>query len=79
MTGSFVKSFGECCWSTVLTAAWHCMAVKSLYSFSEICVRVGGVKSLPFTLGVALREECLLSPLILIVYNELNRQSQPAA
>jgi len=44
-TGFLVKSFGGRCVCTVLTAACYCMAVKSLYSYSEVCVRVGRVKS----------------------------------
>jgi len=35
------------------------LAVKSLYSCSEVCVRVG--KSPPFTVGVGLRQGCVLS------------------
>jgi len=31
------------------------LAIKSLYSCSEVCVRVDGVKSQPFTVGVGLR------------------------
>jgi len=40
------------------------MAIKSSYSCSEVCVHVGGVKSQPFTVGVGLRQKCLLSPLL---------------
>jgi len=43
------------------------LAVKSLYSFSEGCVRVGRVKSRPFTVGVGLQQGCVLSPLLFIV------------
>jgi len=45
------------------------LAVKSPYSCSEVCVRVGRVKSRPFTVGVGLWQGCLLSPLLFIVYN----------
>jgi len=40
------------------------LAVKSLYSGSEVCVHVGGVKSQPFTVGVGLRQSCFLSSLL---------------
>jgi len=39
-------------------------SVKSLCSCSEICVRVGGVKSQLFTAGVGLRQGRVLSPLL---------------
>ena len=47
----------------------HLLAVKQLYSCSDICVRVGGIKPRPFTVGV--EQGCALSPLLFIVY--LNR------
>jgi len=43
------------------------LAVKSLYSCSEFCVRVGRMKSRPFTVGVGLRQWCVLSPLLFTV------------
>ena len=43
------------------------LVVKSLYSYSEIRVHAGKVKSRPFTVGVGLRQECVLSPLFFIV------------
>jgi len=43
------------------------LAVKSLYSCSKVCVRVGGVESQPFTVSVGLLV-CVLSPLLFIVY-----------
>ena len=42
------------------------LAVKSLYSCSEVCVRVGGVKSQLFTICAGLQEGCVLSPLLFI-------------
>jgi len=44
------------------------MTVKSLYSCSEVCVRVGGVTTQPFTEGVGLQEEYVLSQLLLLIY-----------
>ena len=44
------------------------LAVNSLYSRSEVSVRVGGVKSQPFTVRIRLRRRCVLSALIFIVY-----------
>ena len=38
------------CWQRLL------LAVKSLYSCSEVCVHLGKVKSPPFTVGVGLRK-----------------------
>jgi len=66
-TGFLAKSFEGCCVFTVLTAACYCMAVKSLYSYSEVCVRVGRVKSRPFTVGVGLLQACVLSPLFFMI------------
>ena len=43
------------------------LAVKSLYSCSDVCVCVGGVKSQPSIVGVGLRQRCVLSPLLFIV------------
>jgi len=48
--------------------------VKSLHSCSEICVRVGRVRSRPFTVGFGLRQGRVLSPLLFI--RALNKQSQ---
>ena len=44
------------------------LCVKSLYSCSEVCILVGGVKSQPLTVGVGLRQGCVLSSLLFIVY-----------
>ena len=43
-------------------------AFKSLYSFSKVCVRFGDVKSQQFTVGVELRQWCVLLPLLFVVY-----------
>jgi len=43
------------------------LSVKSLYSCSKVCVRVGRVKSRPFTIGVGLRQGCVLSPVLFII------------
>jgi len=48
------------------------LAVKSLYSCSEVCVR--RIKSRPFTVG--LRQWCVLSPLLFIVSRRQNYGSR---
>jgi len=58
------------------------LAVKSLYSCSEVWVRVRRVKSRPFTIGVGLRQGCVLSPLLFKVYisgSQLLRWREPNA
>ena len=44
------------------------LAVKSLYSCSDVCVRVRRVKSQLFTVGVGPRKWCVMSPLLFISY-----------
>jgi len=51
------------------------MAVKSLYSFSEDCVPLDGVKSQPFSVG--LRQWCVLTPLLFIVYIRVLHTTSP--
>ena len=43
-------------------------AIKSFYCRPEVCVRVNGKQSKPFHVGVGLRQRCVLSPLLFIVY-----------
>ena len=43
-------------------------AIKSFYCRPEVCVRVNGKQSKPFQVSVGLRQECVLSPLLFIVY-----------
>jgi len=43
-------------------------AVKSLYECSSSCVRVNGHKSEPFPVHVGLRQGCVLSPLLFIIF-----------
>ena len=67
-TGSSWKALavvvGVRCWRSPLAGR----QVTTVYSCSEDCVPVDGVKSSPFIVGVWLRQWCLLSPLLFIVY-----------
>ena len=52
-------------------------AIKSFYCRPEVCVRVNGKQSKPFHMGVGLRQGCVLSPLLFIVYmNWIDKCSQ---
>ena len=43
----------------------------------EVCVRVNGKQSKPFKVGTGLRQGCILSPLLFIVYmNWIDKCSQ---
>ena len=70
MTGYFVKSFGERCREYGINGRLI-LTAKSLYSSSEVCVRVCGVKSQPFTVGFP--QGCVLSSLLFSLH-ELDRQ-----
>ena len=51
--------------------------IKSFYCRPEVCVRVNGKQSKPFHVGVGLRQGCVLSPLLFIVYmNWIDKCSQ---
>ena len=52
-------------------------AIKSFYCRPEVCVQVNGKQSKPFYVDVGLREGCVLSPLLFIVYmNWIDKYSQ---
>ena len=52
-------------------------AIKSLYCRPEVCVRANGKQSKLFHVGVGLRQGCVLSPLLFIVYmNWIDKCSQ---
>ena len=52
-------------------------SIKSFYCRPEVCVRVNGKQSKPFHVGVGLRQGCVLSPLLFIVYmNWIDKCSQ---
>ena len=51
--------------------------IKSFHCQPEVCVRVNGKQLKPFNVGVGLRQECVLSPLLFIVYmNWIDKCSQ---
>ena len=52
-------------------------ATKSFYYRPEVCVRVNGKQSKPFHVDVGLRQGCVLSPLLFVVYmNWIDKASQ---
>ena len=44
------------------------MAINSLYSYTEVCIRVNGKQSKSFHVDVGLRQRCVLSSLFFITY-----------
>ena len=51
-------------------------AIKSLYERSDVCVRVNGMKTKPFSVSVGLRQGCVSSLLLFIIYmNKKNKDS----
>ena len=68
MTGFLVKTL-----VSVAVLQYHVdgsllLASKPLYSCSDVCVRFCGVESQPFSIIVALRQECVLLPLHFVFY-----------
>lgn len=52
-------------------------AIQSLYSQSESCVRVLGSQSVPFPVGVGLRQGCALSPILFVIFmDRISRRSR---
>jgi len=67
------KDFEKCCESTVLTAACYWL---SIHCISALCVRVDGVESQPFTVGLGLRQGCVPSPLFIFYMDWIDCQSR---
>ena len=53
-------------------------AIKSFYCRPEVCVPVKGKQPTPFHAGVGLRQGCVLSPLLFIVYMNWIDNCSPA-
>ena len=52
------------------------VAIKLLYKQSEVCVCVNGNETKHFGFSVGLRQDCVFSPLLLIIYmNKIDRDS----
>ena len=72
MTEFLEISSGKCCYGI---DGHLLMTIKSLYCQPEVCVRVNGKQLKSF--GVGLRQECILSPLLFIIYmNWMDKLSQ---
>ena len=69
-------NIGRFCWSKALMV--NCYALLSHSTADQrFCVRVNGKQSKPFHVGVGLRQGCVLSPLVFIVYmNWIDKCSQ---
>ena len=53
-------------------------AIKSLYKQSTVYVRVNGKETKPFNVSVGLRQGCVLSPLLFIIYmDKIDKNSGP--
>jgi len=63
-SGSSLKALGSAVGVSCDVDSHLLLAVKSLWSSSEVCVRVGKNKSWLFTVGIRLRQGCVLSPLL---------------
>ena len=80
----FEKAYDRVPWDKLWKVLQRCgvdrqllRAIKSFYCRPEVCVRVNGKHSKPFHEGVGLRQGCVLSPLLFIVYmNWIDKCSQ---
>ena len=53
-------------------------AIKSLYMYSEVCVRVNNATTKPFRVSVGLRQGCSLSPILFLIYmDRIAKKSEP--
>jgi len=62
------KTLGSVAGSAYVVDRRLLLAVKSLYSCSEIYISVGGDKSQLFTVGVRLQQVSAMSPLLFIFH-----------
>ena len=73
-----IKRMGKFDWCAVIEKQWcNLWKRQNVLSLQEVCVRVNGKQSKPFHVGVGLRQGCVLSPLLFIVYmNWIDKCSQ---